>query len=182
MVYFITSNMHKYLETREIFRSHGLELGRISKNYTEIQADTLEEVVKEALKRINRKKVFIEDAGIFIKALKGFPGVYSRYIEDTIGNQGILRLMRDVKKRSAIFKSVVGYRDAEIKLFKGEVFGSIAFEERGSRGFGYDPIFIPKGYNKTFAEDYELKQRISHRKKAVEKLAKFLSTSAGSDL
>jgi len=178
MIYFITSNMHKYLETRKIFRSHRLELGRISKNYTEIQADALEEVVKEALKRIKRKKVFIEDAGIFIKALKGFPGVYSRYIEDTIGNHGILRLMRDVKERSAVFKSVVGYRDAEIKLFNGEVFGSIAFEERGSRGFGYDPIFVPKGYNKTFAEDYELKQRISHRKKAVEKLVKYiLSTS-----
>lgn len=174
MIYFITTNRYKYLEIKEIFRSRGLELKRISRDYPEIQANTLEEVVEEALKRIKKKRVFIEDAGIFIKALKGFPGVYSRYVEDTVGNQGILKLMRDVKERGAIFRSVVGYKDAEIKLFKGEVSGSIAFEERGSKGFGYDPIFVPKGYNTTFAEDYNLKQRVSHRRKAVEELVEWI--------
>ncbi len=177
MVYFMTSNRHKYLEARGIFKKHRLELRRISKKYIEIQANTLEEVVKEALEHINGKKVFIEDSGIFIKTLNGFPGVYSKYVENTIGNHGILGLMRDVKNRSAVFRSVVGYKDCGIKLFKGEVLGSIALEERGTQGFGYDPVFVPKGYNKTFAEDYTLKQRISHRRKAVGKLAKWLSTS-----
>ncbi len=176
VICFTTSNRHKYLEAKEIFRKNGLKLGRISRDYTEIQADTLEEVVKEALEHINRKKVFIEDSGIFIKALNGFPGVYSRYVEDTIGNRGILRLMWDVKNRGAVFRSVVGYKDSGIKLFKGEVYGSIALEERGTKGFGYDPIFVPKDYNKTFAEDYRLKQKISHRRKAIEKLVHWLKT------
>jgi XTP/dITP diphosphohydrolase len=62
-----------------------------------------------------------------------------------------------------------------VKLFTGEVRGSIALEPRGSAGFGYDPIFIPSGYTKTFAEAPEIKRRVSHRRRALEKLAAYLS-------
>ena len=183
MIYFKTSNPHKFDEAKEIFKRYGIELEQIPETYREIQADSLEEVVKDALKTIENigRGVFIEDAGLFIKALNGFPGVYSSYIENTIGNDGILKLMEDVDDRSAVFMSVVGFKgfkgfkDFDAMIFKGEVKGEIAFESRGTEGFGYDPIFIPEGYKKTFAEDFELKTRISHRRRAIEKLARFIN-------
>jgi XTP/dITP diphosphohydrolase len=174
MIYFLTTNEHKFKEAREIFGRYGLSIERLSRPYREIQGQNLKEVVIEALKSVDERRVFVEDAGLFIKALKGFPGVYSRYVEDTIGNEGILRLMRDIKDRRAVFRSVVGYKDEEIKVFEGKVEGTIAYEIRGRGGFGYDPIFLPKGFNKTFAEDIELKMKISHRRRAMEKLAKYL--------
>ena len=174
MTSFITSNENKFKEAREIFAEHGLSLDRISVEYKEIQADTLEEVVTEALDNIEEEDVFIEDAGLFVDALGGFPGVYSRYIEDTLGNDAILKLLKDVKDRGAVFKSVVGYRGSEIKIFDGNVEGVISMEQKGTAGFGYDPIFVPKGFNNTFAEDINLKMRLSHRKQAMEKLAEYL--------
>ena len=176
MTYFITSNDHKFREAKEIFSGYGVSIERISKPYKEIQADTLEEVVREALENIEEKDVFIEDAGLFVGALGGFPGVYSKYVENTVGNEAILKLLSDVKERSAVFQSVVGYKSENIEIFEGKVEGEIAEEQRGKKGFGYDPIFIPKGFNKTFAEDITLKMQLSHRKQAMEKLAKHLGS------
>jgi XTP/dITP diphosphohydrolase len=170
----MTSNEHKFNEAREIFKKHGMKLERLPLGYKEIQADALEEVVKYALKNTDRRRIFIEDAGLFIRALNGFPGVYSKYVENTIGNEGILRLMKDVKDRRAVFKSVVGYKNEEIKIFEGTVKGTIAHGIRGEKGFGYDPIFVPEGFNKTFAEDIKLKMEISHRKRALEKFVAYL--------
>lgn len=174
MIYFNTSNINKFKEAKEIFRGHGIEIAQIPQPYKEIQADALEEVVIEALEGMDKEGVFIEDAGLFVGALSGFPGVYSKYVEDTIGNRAILKLLSDVKDRRAVFQSVVGYKGKDIKTFEGKVAGTIAEEEKGRGGFGYDPIFIPKGFNNTFAEDITLKMRLSHRKQAMEKLANYL--------
>jgi XTP/dITP diphosphohydrolase len=175
MIYFITSNSNKFREAEEIFSGHGISIEQKSAPYKEIQADTLEEVVMEALESIDDENIFIEDAGLFVDALGGFPGVYSRYVEDVLGNEAILKLLSDVKERGAVFKSVVGYKGKDIKIFEGTVEGEIAEEKRGNAGFGYDPIFIPKGFNNTFAEDINLKMRLSHRKQAMEKLAEYLA-------
>ncbi len=146
-------------------------------SYREVQASSLEEVVREALEEIPGDNFFIEDAGLFVDALSGFPGVYSAYVFKTLGNAGILKLLRGEENRRARFRSVVGLKlGGEVKLFTGEVLGSIAEEARGEAGFGYDPIFIPEGSTKTFAEDPELKQRVSHRRRALEKLAAYLAT------
>ncbi len=179
MIYFITSNENKFREAEEIFSGHGISIERISVPYKEIQADTLEEVVREALDGIDEEDVFIEDAGLFVDALGGFPGVYSRYVEDTIGNTAILKLLSDVKERGAVFQSVVGYKGKTVEIFEGTVEGEIAEQQMGTGGFGYDPLFIPKGFNKTFAEDITLKMRLSHRKQAMEKLAKYLAKDVG---
>ncbi len=175
MIYFITSNENKFKEAKEIFAEHGLEIEQKRVPYPEIQADTLEEVVEEGLKSIVEENVFIEDAGLFVDALGGFPGVYSRYVEDVLGNEAVLKLLKDVKERGAVFKSVVGYKGNGIEIFTGEVVGTISDSEKGTAGFGYDPIFAPKGFNNTFAEDFNLKMRLSHRKQAMELLAKHLS-------
>jgi XTP/dITP diphosphohydrolase len=175
MIYFITSNENKFREAKEIFSAHGISIEQKSAPYKEIQADTLEEVVSEALENIDEQNVFIEDAGLFVEGLGGFPGVYSRYVEDTLGNEAVLKLLRDVKDRGAVFKSVVGYKGNAVEIFTGKVEGVIAKEQRGTAGFGYDPIFVPKGFNNTFAEDINLKMRLSHRKQAMEKLAMYLA-------
>ncbi len=175
MVRFITSNEGKAREAQEILSEYEIPVEQVIRPYKEIQADTLEEVVKDALGGIEEDDIFIEDSGLFVNDLGGFPGVYSRYVEDTMGNGAILKLLSDVKQRGAVFKSVVGYKDGNIRIFEGKVEGKIALEERGKSGFGYDPIFVPKGFNKTFAEDITLKMRMSHRKQAIEKLAKYLA-------
>jgi XTP/dITP diphosphohydrolase len=175
MYYFLTSNEHKFNEARELFAKHGLKLEWLRDSYPEMQGDSLEEVAREALKGVEKERVFVEDAGLFVEALNGFPGVYSSYVLRTIGNEGILKLLEGVANRRARFESVVAYKAGEeVKIFKGVVRGNISLCMRGSHGFGYDPIFVPEGYTVTFAEDYELKMRISHRVKSLKKLIEHL--------
>ena len=172
MISFITSNKGKYVEARAII--DGLEQKDLG--YTEIQADTLEEVavygINEIMARL-KEPAMLEDAGLFIEALGGFPGVYSAYVQKTIGNEGILRLMDGVSNRKAFFKSVVVYSEPglEPRMFQGIVEGQIGHEARGSSGFGYDPIFIPEGESRTVAEmPLDEKNKISHRGQAFRKL------------
>ncbi len=180
-IYFKTSNKHKYLEAKEILSKYNIDVEWINEKYKEIQAEGLEEVVLEALKNV-KNNTFIEDAGLFIDALNGFPGVYSSFIFKKIGNEGILKLMEGIKNRKAKFISVIGIKiDNECKIFKGVVEGVIADEIRGNGGFGYDPIFIPSGYTRTFAEDTKIKNEVSHRRRALEELAKFLRCKYGKD-
>lgn len=174
--HFLTSNEHKYREARELFDKHGLKLEWINEGYGEIQGDTLEDVAKAAVESIQKERVFIEDAGLFVEALKGFPGVYSSYVLKTIGNKGILRLLEGAANRGARFESVVAFKAGDkVKIFKGVVRGIISLSPRGFKGFGYDPIFMPSGYDVTFAEDYELKTKTSHRMKSLKKLIGYLT-------
>lgn len=174
MLYFRTTNPNKFREAEAILSSYNVQVARLPEAYKEVQADTLEEVAQEALQGL-KPGTFIEDAGLFIDALKGFPGVYSSYAQRTIGNKGILRLLEGMEDRGAAFESVVGLvTEGGQKIFKGRVRGSISQEAKGEGGFGYDPIFTPAGHNKTFAEDARLKNEISHRKLALERLADYL--------
>jgi XTP/dITP diphosphohydrolase len=120
----------------------------------------------------------IEDAGLFVNALSDFPGVYSKFVFTSIGCEGVLRLLVPCEDRSAHFEAVVAYceKGGEPQIFKGRVDGEIAGEPRGENGFGYDPIFIPEGEKRTFAEmKTQEKNQFSHRARALEKLAEFLS-------
>ncbi len=175
----ITSNPGKFNEYYAFFKEIGLEAEWIRMKYPEIQADTTEEVVIESMNFLTSKgyKDFIvDDSGIFIDALNGFPGVYSSYVYKTIGLSGILKLLNDYENRGAKFVTVIGLElGGNTHLFKGEVRGTISFEPQGTGGFGYDPIFIPEGMNKTFAEmSIEEKNSISHRGRAMNSLKEFL--------
>lgn len=179
-IYFVTKNKHKFLEALEIMQRYGLELEMLEINKLEIQSLNLREIVLYSLVNLYssvNKPLIIEDAGLFIRALNWFPGPYSSYVFKTIGCQGILKLMDGIKDRYAKFKSAVGYIDARnTVVFEGEVEGTIAYEARGSKGFGFDPIFTPKGERKTFAQmSIEEKNRLSHRAKAFKKLAEWLT-------
>ena len=125
---------------------------------------------------------FADDTGLEVEALNGAPGVYSaRYAGGEEHNaeanmQKLLQNMQGVQNRKAQFRTAICLiLDGKKHLFEGIVKGEIIKEKRGSSGFGYDPIFVPEGYTKTFAEmGNETKNKISHRALAVEKLCRFL--------
>jgi len=176
--YFATSNPNKFNEAKELFDKENLELEHYKVDLIELQTNNVEELalysVRHAFKAI-QKPVFVEDAGLFIKSLKDFPGVYSKHALHTIGLDGILKLLENVENRSAEFRAVIAYKTAdEEKVFKGVCKGNIASQARGRDGFGYDPIFLPEGKNKTFAEDFETKSNLSHRAQAIRQLVEYL--------
>lgn len=174
MITFITGNKHKVIEAENIFKDYDINLEHIDLGYCEPQG-TLEEVAISGAKYASRKlnkPVIVEDAGLFIKALKGFPGTYSSYVQETLGNQGILKLLDGVNDRYAEFRSVIGYcaPNSEPKIFLGKVIGEIAVEEKGDLGFAFDPIFYVPNEGKTFGElTTEEKNQFSHRKNSLEK-------------
>ncbi len=178
MITFVTSNRHKYEEVSEIFSSAGINLAWKEMKYEEIQADSTEEVSLnscEKLRGIVSGNYFIEDTGLFIEPLSGFPGVYSSFVQKTIGNSGVLRILNGTRSK-AVFRTVASLSlGEEVKQFIGELEGTIDTEEKGKGGFGYDPIFVPVGMNRSLAElSLNEKNRISHRSRSIGKLVSFL--------
>ena len=180
MVTFITGNEHKVKEAEKIFKDYDINLEHIDLGYTEPQG-TLEDVAQAGAKYACHKigkAVIVEDAGLFINALNGFPGTYSHYVQDTLGNQGILKLMENTSDRKAEFRSVIGYcaPNSEPKTFLGKVEGEIADCERGDLGFAFDPIFYVPSEDKTFGElTTEEKNQFSHRKNSLKNFIEWYS-------
>jgi len=183
---FVTSNKHKFEEAKEILKNYKIKLQWIKMSVEEPRGHSVEEVARKSLESLLLfRKVpswsFLEDAGLFIRALNGFPGVYSAYVYSTIGYSGILKLMKDVKDRYAEFRSAVALYDGKrVLVFTGKCSGIIGFEARGIKGFGFDPIFIPEGFSQTFAElGEDIKNKISHRARALQAMAKYLLGLSG---
>ena len=182
LVFFATTNVHKFNEAKRILREHGLAVAMIKIKAIEIQDENLENIAKASALDAAEKfglPVIVEDAGLFIKALNGFPGPYSSYVYKTLGTKGVLKLMKNVEDREAEFRSVIAYYDPRIKVlktFRGEVKGRITNEMRGSSGFGFDPIFQPlEEGSQTFAEmSVDEKNRYSHRAKALHAFAEWI--------
>lgn len=172
---FATGNPGKLSEARAYLAPLGYEIEQYDGGYAEIQADTLEAVSQHALEGLADEldpPFMLEDAGLFVDALEGFPGVYSSYVFGTLGNEGLLRLLEDVDDvaRTARFRAVVGFHDGQgPRFFEGVVEGTIARGARGEHGFGFDPIFVPDGHKRTFGEMTEdQKGERSHRTRALE--------------
>jgi len=120
----------------------------------------------------------VEDTGLFIDALNGFPGALAAYVHKSIGLQGILKLLEGVENRKAHFDAAVAYGapPGRIWVFTGRVYGRISLKEAGSGGFGFDPLFVPEGFDKTFAEmSLEEKSKISHRALAFRRLGVWIA-------
>ena len=173
---FATSNPHKFAEVGAILADRGISVAMRAMELREIQADTLEEIATEKVREASLAvggPVIVEDTGLFIDGLRGFPGPYSAYVFRTLGNQGILRLLKDTAERRATFKSVFAYGDSDgsVECFGAEAPGTIAMTCRG-KGWGYDPIFVPDNASgRTYGELGDDKNRLSHRRAALEKLA-----------
>jgi XTP/dITP diphosphohydrolase len=175
----VTHNPGKVREFRAGLAALPLDLHHLDRTYHELQADTLEEVASFGLQELANEVAgdfCLEDSGLFIDALAGFPGVYSAYVHKTVGLSGVLKLLRGSDDRRARFASVIALSwDGETHLFRGDVRGSITRAPRGAQGFGYDPIFVPEGGRKAFGElPLADKMAFSHRGRALAKLAEFL--------
>lgn len=175
LLFFVSSNINKFLEVRSILkdRLRGSKLKFYKFAITEIQSNDIELIALEKAKsayNIVKVPILIEDDGLFINSLNGFPGPYSSFIYNTIGNKGILQLMKK-NERTALFKSIFVYNDGNhIKLFNGEVKGRIS-RKISEGGWGFDPIFIPEKSNTSMGKMHikEEKNKYSHRKIALEK-------------
>jgi len=183
IVFFATGNINKFNESRSILSSYGFAVAMLRVKGDEIQSDSLKEIAQtSAINAFNRSRlpIFVEDAGLFIDSLSGFPGPYAAYVYKTIHNSGLLRLMDNTANMQAKFQSVIAYYDPTLyapECFDGESSGEITLTERKPQGkstFGFDPIFKPAGSSKSFAEmTIEEKNRFSHRATAIRKFAEW---------
>ena len=171
----VTHNPGKVREYQSSLGGYGLEMEHINREYDEVQTDHLEEVVDKGMKQLHAEGLrdfMIDDSGLFVNAFGGFPGVYSAYVQKTVGNPGVLKLMNGIEDRSATFRCCIGtWIGNERIIVTGVCPGELLHEARGTGGFGYDPIFSPDG-KRSFAEiPTEDKNAISHRGAAVRMLA-----------
>ena len=180
VAFFVSGNVHKFNEARRVLTKSKIATAMLRVETIEIQDSDIENIAKtsatDALKKTGLPLI-VEDAGLFIEALNGFPGPYSSYVYQTLRTKGILKLMKKIKRREASFHSVVAFCHPKEnpRTFHGEVRGKISLQERGSHGFGFDPIFEPSnnGY-KTFAEmSIQEKNKFSHRAQALRGFAKW---------
>lgn len=185
---FATNNENKLSEIRELLPDFKIlslaDIGHVG----ELPEDqkTLEGNSHQKAEFISKKyniNCFSDDTGLEVFALDGEPGVYSaRYAgvhHDSEANMKLLLEKLDgIKDRSAQFRTVITFIfDKKVKQFEGVVKGHILEEQRGEQGFGYDPIFIPKGFDKSFAQmTASEKNSVSHRGEAVKKLVKYINT------
>ena len=180
MIAFVTTNEGKFREVSTKLAEIHVKLVREDRSYPEIQTDRLEKVVRFAATVLDdqiKGDYLIDDSGLSIDEFGGFPGVYSSYVYKRLGCAGVLKLMQGARTRTATFETVFLLRTAEEhEVFHGECRGTIADRERGKGGFGFDPIFIPEGGTKSFAEmTLSEKNAVSHRARAVDALAAYLS-------
>jgi XTP/dITP diphosphohydrolase len=174
MLRFVTTNPGKVREARTYLPD---EIEQLEYDYAEIQSKNLTEIATRGAREAAAETgdpVFVEDSGLFVDALDGFPGPYSSFVYDTLGIVRVANLARTEGDHAARFRSVIAYCDGEtVETFEGSVVGRIV-EPRGEGGFGYDPIFEHDG--RTFAEmDTEEKNAVSHRGRALATFADWLA-------
>jgi XTP/dITP diphosphohydrolase len=178
VLFFATGNKHKLNEASQFLKEYNIVV-KSSQKKEEIQHNDLKAIASysliNTLKSI-KKPVIVEDAGLFIDSMKGFPGPYSSYVFHTLGNDGLLKLLKGDKIRQAEFRSIIAYGSPSSGLqsattFLGIARGKITTRQKGS-GFGFDPIFLPNSAVKTFGEmSVKEKNRHSHRSKSLKKFA-----------
>ena len=204
-IWFMTSNEGKVAEAKDHFSQYGIEVKQFEFEAIEPQTDDLEIVaiskIEQAIPSLPNENdmILVEDAGLFVNALEGFPGVYSSYALNTIGCGGVLKLLdhlksddlvMDARLRSAEFRAVaVLYHNGITTVAEGVCPGRIAHAMAEGEGFGFDPIFIPNDldedgepvdtgemghistHGKTFGQiEMSEKQQYSHRRRAISNL------------
>ena len=175
---FVTGNAKKVEELKNILgNSFPFELGNFKLDLPELQGEPEEvavEKAKLAAKELNGP-VLIEDTSLCFNALGGLPGVYIKWFFEKIGNEGLYKLLEGFDDKSAYAQCIFTFcagPNSEPITFVGRTNGKIV-KPRGPEGFGWDPVFEPDGYDKTFAElDKETKNKISHRFNSLMKVKK----------
>ena len=170
--FFVTSNHDKALEAAEIL---GVELMNVALDLSELQALDVAQVAaaKAAAARevldTPESPILVEDSGLVLGAWNGLPGAFTKWFLQSVGNEGLLKMLSPYGDRSAraVCAVALAAADGSVDVFVGEVEGSIAHEPKGSGGFGWDPIFVPEGDTQTYAELGPRKHDDSHRTRAL---------------
>lgn len=181
-IIFVTGNKGKVKEAQDIL-GKGFLVKQANIDLDEIQAIDGKEVIKAKTRKafkILKKPVLVEDTSLYFEAWKGLPGALSRWFLDTIGCEGICKMMQGESNRGAYAESALAFYDGKkMKVVSAKVKGVVSRKPRGKYGFGWDPLFLPDGFEKTFAEmTTKEKSQISMRKLALEKLRKYLTQNS----
>ncbi|MDD2753485.1 MAG: RdgB/HAM1 family non-canonical purine NTP pyrophosphatase [Candidatus Portnoybacteria bacterium] len=175
MIYFITGNKNKFEEVKSILP----DVEQLDIDLPEIQEIDAKEIIKTKLtEAFNHAdgEFIVEDTSLYFDCLKGLPGPLIKWFLQTIGNDGLAEIAEKLGNNKAEAKTIIGYAKnrEEIYFFEGAIKGRIV-NPKGETNFGWDPIFLPDGYEKTFAEmSREEKNEISMRRNALNKLSEFL--------
>jgi XTP/dITP diphosphohydrolase len=176
---FVTTNEHKRREVQDIL---GFALGRADLDLPEIQAIDPADVATEKARAAREAlgdtdlPVLVEDSGLMVDAWGGFPGALTKWLMQSVGNEGLLRMFAPGDDRSARAVCVVALAEAggRVRTFRGEVRGTVAESPRGEGGFGYDPVFVPGWSSMTYAQMGEGKNTDSHRARAFRAVKEWL--------
>ena len=186
-IIFASNNINKVVEIRKILegkyeiltlKEAGLEIDIPEPHHT-MELNALEKSM--TIYKLKGITCFAEDSGLEVDALNGEPGVLSARYAGTHGDDAknikmLLHKMQGIENRNARFRTVISLiENGQNKFFEGICEGTVAYQQKGENGFGYDPIFIPLGLDKTFAEcTSEEKNAVSHRKKAINKMIEYM--------
>lgn len=171
----ITSNENKLSEINQIL---GTKHKVSTLDVPEIQSLDLDEVItakaKAAYEKI-RKPVLVTDVSLEIEALGGLPGPFVKYFIQTLGAEKTVSLIKGKNTKTKVTDAIAIYDGKNLKIFKGTIYGHLVAKSQGKHGFGFDFVFVPAGFNKTYSQMSPAeKNKISHRGKALQKLKKYL--------
>lgn len=176
---YVTGNWYKIMCARSILEPLGFEVDNIKMETTEIQANNVEDVAMYSAKEASDKlkcNVLKNDTGLYVEALGGFPGPYTHYVDEKLGEDGLLKLLKGVDNRNACFIEAFAYCEygKDPVVFKSITKGRIATEKSGIYGWSWDFIFIPDGYDKTMGNYPDEERCYIWNTDAYAELVKFL--------
>jgi XTP/dITP diphosphohydrolase len=182
---YVTGNWAKVESAKKVLEPLGIKVKNVKMPTTEIQADTVSEVAKFSAKEASEKlrcNVLKNDTGLFVEALGGFPGAYTHYVDETIGEDGLLKLLEGKTNRNAMFVEAYAYAEygKEPVVFKSITHGTIATEKSGKFGWSWDFVFIPEGQTKTLANFPDEERWLMWNTDGFVQLAEFLKSKQGS--
>jgi len=177
----VTGNWAKVMQAKEVLEPIGIEVDNIKLDTPELQLDTVEEVAKYSAKWASEElkcNVVKNDTGIVIDALKGFPGPYTHYVQDTLGEAGVLKLLKGEENRKARFVQALAFCEygKEPVVFTSITEGTIAKRKSGKYGWCWDFIFIPDGKAKTLGSFKDEERFSLWNDTGYKQLAEYLST------
>ncbi len=179
---FLSGNGHKIAEASEILKMADVEVIPVNIDISELQTPDIELIVRDkTLKAFNElgHPLFVEQTGLFLDNMNGFPGGLTRVFWDSLGPEKICQLFGVGAETGVVARTQIGYCDGRrIHQFEGSIRGRIAEEPRGDRRFQWDCVFIPENHDHTFAELGELKNKISMRRRALDAFAAHLKEHA----
>jgi len=180
---FLSGNSHKIAEVQRILSPAGVDIVPVSKKIEELQTEDVERLVRDklikAFEAIGRP-LFVEHTGLYLSGLNGLPAGLTQIFWDKLEAVRFANLVAGLGDVAVTARTVLGYCDGrEVHLFEGAVHGTVPREPAGPADFQWDCVFVPDGYTKTFAEMGEEKDKISMRRKALDKFAAHLNAMKG---